>query len=38
MKTIMTWCRQQGFYSKNPISYAYRVRHNNRRSAFFIQK
>ena len=38
VKTIMTWCRQQGFYSGGPISYVYRLRHINRRSAFSIQQ
>jgi len=38
MKSVMTWCRQQGLYSGEPISYVYRMRINNRRSAFSIQQ
>ncbi|MFP6772713.1 MAG: tyrosine-type recombinase/integrase [Alphaproteobacteria bacterium] len=38
MKSVMTWCRQQGLYSGEPISYVYRMRNNNRRSAFSIQQ
>ena len=38
MKSVMTWCRQQGYYSGEPISYVYRMRNNNRRSAFSIQQ
>ena len=34
MKTVMSWCRENGYYSGEPINFVFRLRNRNRRSAF----